>query len=228
MCWEDFYNNFNKLYICKIFPPTWQQFSITDSWEGNTAGGPLEPRVRSDEDSKKGNIQPQSNDKWFNNPQFRLSVKKKTQIYISLMQEDEKISKRQYIPVNFLVVRTKSRRDRLWEIWKEDIVMEAATDDRSSLSERSARRSLSILPMIRSLVTILSSPIPSLTRRKKRKGTSSFESSLQSQSSWSNSHPPLRFKRQASGTIRQLEASELTSRDRRTSIGAPTLSTSSI
>lgn len=42
------------------------------------------------------------------------------------MQEDEKISKRGYIPVNFLVVRVKSKRDRLWEINKSDIVMEAA------------------------------------------------------------------------------------------------------
>jgi hypothetical protein len=41
------------------------------------------------------------------------------------MQEDEKISKRPYIPVNFLVVRVKSRRERLWEVNKEDVVLEA-------------------------------------------------------------------------------------------------------
>ena len=40
MTFEDFAAHFNKLYICKIFPPTWQQYSITDSWEGKTAGGP--------------------------------------------------------------------------------------------------------------------------------------------------------------------------------------------
>jgi len=53
-------------------------------------------------------------------------VKKKTQVIISLMQEDEKVSQRPYIPVNFLVVRIKSKRDRLWEIRKEDVVLEAA------------------------------------------------------------------------------------------------------
>ena len=42
------------------------------------------------------------------------------------MQEDEKISKSTYIPVNFIVVRVKSRRDRLWEVNREDIVLEAA------------------------------------------------------------------------------------------------------
>lgn len=42
------------------------------------------------------------------------------------MQEDEKISKRPYIPVNFMVVRVKSKRDRLWEVSKDDIVLEAS------------------------------------------------------------------------------------------------------
>ncbi len=42
-----------------------------------------------------------TNDRWFNNPQYRITVTKKTQIIISLMQEDEKISTRKYIPVNF-------------------------------------------------------------------------------------------------------------------------------
>jgi len=42
------------------------------------------------------------------------------------MQEDEKISKRPYIPVNFMVVRVKSKRDRLWEVNKDDIVCEAS------------------------------------------------------------------------------------------------------
>jgi len=53
-------------------------------------------------------------------------VSKKTQVIISLMQEDEKTSNKQYIPVNFIVVRTKSKKDRLWEVEKNDIVLEAA------------------------------------------------------------------------------------------------------
>ena len=42
------------------------------------------------------------------------------------MQEDIAISGKPYIPVNFLVVRVKSKRDRLWEVDKDDIVYEAA------------------------------------------------------------------------------------------------------
>jgi len=67
-----------------------------------------------------------TNDKWFNNPQYRLTVTKKTNVIISLMQEDFNLSKRPIIPVNFLVVRVKSRRDRLWEVVKDDVVLEAA------------------------------------------------------------------------------------------------------
>jgi hypothetical protein len=44
------------------------------------------------------------------------------------MQEDEKISGRPYIPVNFLVVRAKSKRDRLYEVNKEDIVLESVIE----------------------------------------------------------------------------------------------------
>lgn len=123
MAWEDFYDNFNKIYVCKIFPPTWQQYSITDCWEGNTAGGPYPPFIDRDEEPDQGHVVQDTNDKWFNNPQYRVSVKKKSQVYISLMQEDDKA----YTAVNFLVVRTKSKVDRLWEIDKDDIVLEAAT-----------------------------------------------------------------------------------------------------
>ena len=125
---SDFFANFNKLYLCKIFPATWQQFSIQGEWVGNFAGGPypFEDMGAQTEEIKDSNIKNDTNDRWFNNPQYRISVTKRTNLIISLMQEDEKISKRPYIPVNFLVVRVKSKRDRLWEIKKEDIVLEAA------------------------------------------------------------------------------------------------------
>ena len=67
-----------------------------------------------------------TNDRWFNNPQYRLTVTKKTQVIISLMQEDMALSGKPYIPVNFLVVRVRSKRERLWEVDRDDIVLEAA------------------------------------------------------------------------------------------------------
>lgn len=126
MEFSDWFANFTKIYVCKIFPATWSQYSITSEWKGNTAGGPYPVQADRDEENKEVATQLDSNDKWFNNPQFRFSVTKKTQVIISLMQEDEKTSNRAYIPVNFMVVRTKSKKDRLWEVDRDDIVLEAA------------------------------------------------------------------------------------------------------
>lgn len=128
MKFEDWCYNYTKMYLCKIFPAAWSQYSITSEWRGNTAGGPYPVGADRDEETKgDGNtVKFDSNDRWFNNPQFRLTVTKKTHLIISLMQEDEKISKRPYIPVNFMVVRVKSKRDRLWEVDRDDIVLQAA------------------------------------------------------------------------------------------------------
>ena len=125
MRYDDWHSNYNKVYVCKIFPAVWQQFSIKSEWKGTSLGGPYPATIDRDEETSE-HVKNDTKDRWFNNPQFRLSVHKKTQIYISLMQEDEKITKKAYAPVNFLVVRTRSKKERLWEVDRDDIVMEAA------------------------------------------------------------------------------------------------------
>ena len=40
MRFEDFCLNFTTVYLSKIFPSTWAQYSIPGEWKGNTAGGP--------------------------------------------------------------------------------------------------------------------------------------------------------------------------------------------
>ena len=40
---------------------------------------------------------------------------KETKIYISLMQEDEKLTKMPYAQCNFMVISNKARRNRIWE-----------------------------------------------------------------------------------------------------------------
>jgi hypothetical protein len=62
------------------------------------------------------------------------------------MQEDEIISKRPYIPVNFLVVRVKSKRERLWEIDKDDVVMEAA-DGLKRFAQREITKQITLNPV---------------------------------------------------------------------------------
>lgn len=67
----------------------------------------------------------ESDDRWFNNPQYRIKVTKDTKLYISLMQEDEKITGQPYVPVSFMIATTKSRVERIWQRPPEgDIIAE--------------------------------------------------------------------------------------------------------
>ena len=154
MHFEDWKANYSRVYLCKIFPSTWSQFSVASEWKGNTAGGNypnlhVDPTKTTEEAKDQNNAQTlDTNDRWFNNPQFRLTVTKRTQVIISLMQEDFNISQRPIIPVNFLVVRVKSKRDRLWEIEgadRENIIMEAAPGG-SSTEQRELTRTLWLHP----------------------------------------------------------------------------------
>lgn len=92
MRFSDFVQHFNKVYLCKIFPSTWSQFAINGEWAGDSAGGPYPVEPAKDEKKADVNVKVDTNDKWFNNPQYRLSVTKKTTMIFSLMQEDEKTS----------------------------------------------------------------------------------------------------------------------------------------
>ena len=92
MAWQDWKQYFNKVYVCKIFPNTWHQFSIQGEWKGITHGGAYPMLADRDEEAKDTKVHLDTDDKWFNNPQYRLSVTKKTQVIVSLMQEDIAIS----------------------------------------------------------------------------------------------------------------------------------------
>lgn len=78
MRFEDWKTEFNNLYLCKIFPENWSQFSVHGEWKGNSNGGPY-PAVTEDiekEEIKKDTKKEvgvlthtvDTNDKWFNNP----------------------------------------------------------------------------------------------------------------------------------------------------------------
>jgi hypothetical protein len=56
MRYDDFCAHFNKVYLCKIFPSTWSQFSILGEWAGNTAGGPYPIEVNPEEEGKTSEI----------------------------------------------------------------------------------------------------------------------------------------------------------------------------
>jgi len=68
MRYDDFCAHFNKLYLCKIFPSAWSQYSIQGEWAGNTAGGPYPAEAEADPAQADEGPKFDTNDKWFNNP----------------------------------------------------------------------------------------------------------------------------------------------------------------
>jgi len=67
MTYADWILHYNKLYICRIFPERWQQYSIDGMWEGKTNGGPCPVQIDRDEEVAT-NILMDSDERWFNNP----------------------------------------------------------------------------------------------------------------------------------------------------------------
>ena len=83
MKFEDWKGNYNKVFVTKVFPASWHLYGCAGEWKGNTAGGeypfPKEaPKAAEGEEVKEAPTQLDTNDRWFNNPQYRLSVTKKT------------------------------------------------------------------------------------------------------------------------------------------------------
>ena len=66
-----------------------------------------------DNEDKKGAktiVRLDSDDKWFNNPQIRLTITRPVKnMYISLVQPDTKISKLPYVPCSFYLFKAKVR-----------------------------------------------------------------------------------------------------------------------
>ena len=102
MVWEDFVTHYNKIYICRIFPPDkFQQYCIQAEWKGKEAAGSHQLILdREDEEgveTHKGKwiTRLDGDCYWFNNPQYRITCKEKCEIFVSLMQEDRLLASAQ-------------------------------------------------------------------------------------------------------------------------------------
>ena len=77
MCFSDFRQVFNKLYICKNFPPSFIGLRIFGEWTSNESGGlPVNSRQEKT---------------FFNNPQFYLQKDNDGLLSISLLQNDGRL-----------------------------------------------------------------------------------------------------------------------------------------
>lgn len=70
-----------------------------------------------------------TDDCFFLNPQYKLEIKQGTKLIISLMQEDQKMSNNAYIKCNFMVVLSKGRHSRVWDV-KQSNIIKTALDEK--------------------------------------------------------------------------------------------------
>lgn len=135
MVWEDFINTFNELFVTRIPPDSFHQYTVRGEWmAGSTAAGAPQKAMivhPEDDDKKEGNLQQQmhncgprsgaysisspkkmrwmapadSEPDWFRNPQYRLTVSQSSDVLISLLQRDAKLYGGDNFAINFLVLK---------------------------------------------------------------------------------------------------------------------------
>jgi hypothetical protein len=54
MCWEDFVDQFNKIYVCRVFGSDFNQYLVKGRWEGKTAAGAHRAMMDRDDEFSAG------------------------------------------------------------------------------------------------------------------------------------------------------------------------------
>lgn len=67
---------------------------------------------------------------FFLNPQYKIELKPSNKIIISLMQTDKKMENNAYIKFNFMVVYSKGRNSRVWDLQENNIIKKAVNSEK--------------------------------------------------------------------------------------------------
>ena len=104
MCFSDFRKIFNKLYICVNYPPEYIGIRYYGKWTSKETGGlPI-------------NNKPSEFQDFYKNPQYYFSMGKGSKVYITLLQEDGRLSGKKFPfgeivkKVCLLLFRTRGKR----------------------------------------------------------------------------------------------------------------------
>ena len=74
------------------------------------------------------NIIEDTEEAFFLNPQYKIEVKPNTKLIISLIQKDRKVAETEYVHTNFIVLYTRGKYSRVWDILDTNIIKRALTD----------------------------------------------------------------------------------------------------
>eukprot|EP01102_Stenamoeba_stenopodia_P011225 TRINITY_DN3431_c0_g1_i1.p1 TRINITY_DN3431_c0_g1~~TRINITY_DN3431_c0_g1_i1.p1 ORF type:complete len:1206 (+),score=321.89 TRINITY_DN3431_c0_g1_i1:183-3800(+) len=116
MCFEDFVNNFNRIYVLRLLTDevgvVWQKTRFTGEWKGESAAGC----------SNYGS--------WQKNPQYGISVKQpNTKVFLSLMQPDQRYRSKSSegiynVGIGAYVIQTGDLKYRKSSIGAREVVFE--------------------------------------------------------------------------------------------------------
>ena len=67
---------------------------------------------------------------FFLNPQYKIELKPSNKIIISLMQTDKKMENNAYIKFNFMVVYSRGRNSRVWDLKENNIIKKAVNSEK--------------------------------------------------------------------------------------------------
>ena len=139
--WKDFVKQYNKIYICRTFGKKYKQYVVNGKWKDKSAAGKHREMMDRDENEAKdeepraedhvGNFSRQNGDMaWFNNPQYKLTVKKKCELLVDLMQDDKRMTMgkdAENFAIDFVVIKKPLNfSTRVWEEDPSEIVGSAS------------------------------------------------------------------------------------------------------
>lgn len=118
---ENFLKEFTKIYILRYYSPEMTTFSLKGVWADNSlAGIPSDLNQKYPEPQRRTSpfTKMDSDDKWFNNPQYRLKIYEPTKIVIDFSQLDttQVGVENQYHSIGFSVFKTSNNKSRVWEM----------------------------------------------------------------------------------------------------------------
>lgn len=166
MKYENFIKEFNTVYIIKIFDPTvYKTYSLKGYWQDKTlAGCPVDLNTKYPINTRFEHnfTQMDSDDSWFNNPQYRVKVSKKTKLHISLIQQDNTASgeERSYTSVDFYVIQNLSGLQRVWEFPADPKIVLHANQDFVKKETTESKQNTKHMSAVDQKQLLLSTQIP--------------------------------------------------------------------
>jgi calpain len=118
---ENFVKEFSYIYAVRYVSNDLQVYSLFGSWHGNTmAGVPSDLEVKYPPSMRKTEpfTRVDSDDCWFNNPQYRIKVNQPTRLIIDLSQIDTTSTGQENDnkQVGFYLFKAQNTRNRIWEM----------------------------------------------------------------------------------------------------------------